>query len=101
MRTTAGSFSGFASRRTLSSSRRWRGSCSAPKSKPVQGVDTMGQSRDMALAAGTAASRAARRQEILARLTAANKQLSPTWFYDERGSQLFDEICTLPEYYAT
>lgn len=26
---------------------------------------------------------------------------SPVWFYDERGSQLFDEITTLPEYYPT
>jgi L-histidine N-alpha-methyltransferase len=25
----------------------------------------------------------------------------PTWFYDERGSQLFDDICELPEYYIT
>jgi dimethylhistidine N-methyltransferase len=50
---------------------------------------------------GAAATLAACRQEILAGLTAANKRLSPTWFYDARGSQLFDEICTLPEYYAT
>jgi dimethylhistidine N-methyltransferase len=48
-----------------------------------------------------AATLAAWRHEILAGLTAANKRLSPTWFYDERGSQLFDEICSLPEYYAT
>jgi L-histidine Nalpha-methyltransferase len=27
------------------------------------------------------------------------KQLSPTWLYDEQGSQLFDEITRLPEYY--
>ena len=29
------------------------------------------------------------------------KQISPIWFYDERGSQLFDAICKLPEYYLT
>ena len=29
------------------------------------------------------------------------KQLSPIWFYDERGSQLFDAICETPEYYLT
>jgi L-histidine Nalpha-methyltransferase len=29
------------------------------------------------------------------------KSLSPTWFYDERGSQLFDDITRLAEYYPT
>ncbi len=29
------------------------------------------------------------------------KELSPKWLYDERGSQLFDEITRLPEYYPT
>jgi L-histidine Nalpha-methyltransferase len=27
--------------------------------------------------------------------------LDPVWFYDERGSRLFDEITRLPEYYLT
>ncbi len=39
--------------------------------------------------------------EVLAGLTATHKCLSPKYFYDERGSQLFDEICELPEYYPT
>jgi L-histidine Nalpha-methyltransferase len=34
-------------------------------------------------------------------LTAEPKWLSPVWFYDERGSRLFDEITRLPEYYPT
>lgn len=34
-------------------------------------------------------------------LTSRPKQLAPKWFYDERGSQLFDAITTLPEYYLT
>jgi L-histidine N-alpha-methyltransferase len=34
-------------------------------------------------------------------LTAPQKRLSPIWFYDERGSGLFDEITRLPEYYPT
>jgi L-histidine N-alpha-methyltransferase len=34
-------------------------------------------------------------------LTATPKCLSPIWFYDERGSGLFDEITRLPEYYQT
>jgi L-histidine N-alpha-methyltransferase len=34
-------------------------------------------------------------------LTSVPKDLPPKWFYDERGSQLFDEITRLPEYYPT
>jgi len=34
-------------------------------------------------------------------LTAEKKHLPPKWFYDERGSQLFDDITRLPEYYPT
>jgi dimethylhistidine N-methyltransferase len=44
---------------------------------------------------------AASREEILAGLTAPQKRLSPKYFYDERGSRLFDAICELPEYYQT
>jgi L-histidine N-alpha-methyltransferase len=34
-------------------------------------------------------------------LTRSPKQLPPRWFYDERGSELFDQITRLPEYYQT
>ena len=34
-------------------------------------------------------------------LTADPKMLPPKWFYDARGSVLFDEITRLPEYYPT
>lgn len=34
-------------------------------------------------------------------LTAAQKFLLPKYFYDELGSQLFEAICLLPEYYLT
>jgi L-histidine N-alpha-methyltransferase len=34
-------------------------------------------------------------------LTSAPKDLPPKWFYDDRGSELFDEITRLPEYYPT
>ena len=61
----------------------------------------MSQSPGMAIADVAATTLAARLQEILAGLTADVKRLSPTYLYDERGSRLFDEICTLPEYYAT
>jgi len=39
--------------------------------------------------------------EILTGLSAEQKQISPKYFYDERGSQLFDAITELPEYYLT
>ncbi len=39
--------------------------------------------------------------EIVEGLSAAQKQISPKYFYDERGSRLFDEITRLPEYYLT
>lgn len=34
-------------------------------------------------------------------LTSSPKNLSPKYFYDELGSELFDAICLLPEYYLT
>jgi L-histidine Nalpha-methyltransferase len=34
-------------------------------------------------------------------LTANPKELSPKYFYDERGSQLFEQITELPEYYPS
>ena len=34
-------------------------------------------------------------------LTASPKCLPPKWFYDARGSELFEEITALPEYYPT
>ena len=34
-------------------------------------------------------------------LSAEPKELPPKYFYDDRGSQLFDEITRLPEYYPT
>jgi dimethylhistidine N-methyltransferase len=39
--------------------------------------------------------------EIIRGLSADQKQISPKYFYDERGSQLFDAITRLPEYYLT
>lgn len=39
--------------------------------------------------------------EIVAGLKLPQKKLSPKYFYDERGSQLFDAITELEEYYPT
>ncbi|GGV21251.1 L-histidine N(alpha)-methyltransferase [Streptomyces spectabilis] len=44
---------------------------------------------------------AALRADVLHGLTHTPKTLPPKWFYDARGSVLFDEITTLPEYYPT
>lgn len=41
------------------------------------------------------------RAEILAGLQLPQKSVNPKWFYDQRGSELFDEITRLPEYYPT
>lgn len=41
------------------------------------------------------------RDEILAGLSQPEKFISPKFFYDEYGSQLFEEITRLPEYYPT
>jgi L-histidine N-alpha-methyltransferase len=39
--------------------------------------------------------------DVQAGLAATPKWLPPRWFYDEHGSQLFDRITELPEYYQT
>ena len=40
-------------------------------------------------------------RDVMAGLTARPKRLSPKYFYDAAGAQLFDEITTLPQYYPT
>ncbi|MFE6531081.1 L-histidine N(alpha)-methyltransferase [Streptomyces rochei] len=44
---------------------------------------------------------AALRDDVLAGLTGTPKWLPPKWFYDARGSELFEEITALDEYYPT
>ena len=39
--------------------------------------------------------------DVRAGLTCPFKELSPRYFYDERGSELFERITELPEYYPT
>jgi L-histidine N-alpha-methyltransferase len=41
------------------------------------------------------------RSDVLTGLTATPKTLPPKWFYDARGSELFERITELPEYYPT
>ncbi|MET9653511.1 L-histidine N(alpha)-methyltransferase [Streptomyces sp. JL2001] len=47
------------------------------------------------------ATEAALRADVHDGLTRAPKELPPKWFYDARGSELFEEITRLPEYYPT
>ncbi|WP_406291196.1 L-histidine N(alpha)-methyltransferase [Embleya sp. NBC_00896] len=41
------------------------------------------------------------RADVLQGLTAPTRSLPPKWFYDARGSELFEQITHLPEYYPT
>jgi L-histidine N-alpha-methyltransferase len=50
--------------------------------------------------AADSAARALRR-DVLDGLTQTPKSLPPKWFYDSEGSDLFDQITRLPEYYPT
>ena len=51
------------------------------------------------LAADAAAN--ALRRDVRDGLTSSPKSLPPKWFYDATGSDLFDQITRLPEYYPT
>lgn len=44
---------------------------------------------------------AALRADARTGLTSSPKSLPPKWFYDARGSELFEQITELPEYYPT
>ncbi|MEH2326143.1 MAG: L-histidine N(alpha)-methyltransferase [Nostoc sp.] len=39
--------------------------------------------------------------DVVKGLTQTSKSLPPCYFYDDRGSELFEQICDLPEYYLT
>jgi len=41
------------------------------------------------------------RDDVATGMASIPKELPPKWFYDERGSELFDRITRLPEYYPT
>ena len=40
-------------------------------------------------------------EEITLTLNQKIKSISPKFFYDDRGSELFEKICSVPEYYLT
>jgi dimethylhistidine N-methyltransferase len=41
------------------------------------------------------------RRDIVEGLSRPDKKTPPVWFYDRRGSELFEQITDLPEYYPT
>ena len=78
-------FSGFASPRTPETAQSTRGAVTLTIDvhlEPAHAADSL-------------------RSDAYRGLTANPKELPPKWFYDDRGSQLFDEITRLPEYYPT
>jgi L-histidine Nalpha-methyltransferase len=42
-----------------------------------------------------------RDEEVVKGLSQVPKTLPPRYFYDDQGSELFEQICSLPEYYPT
>lgn len=65
-----------------------RDSTSAPRPRPIDLIDLHPPVSSF-------------RGEVLAGLKAQRKTIPPKYFYDERGSELFDRITRLPEYYPT
>ncbi|MGD9722541.1 MAG: L-histidine N(alpha)-methyltransferase [Pirellulales bacterium] len=59
-------------------------------------TDTACEARDVA-----AAQASIFLHDVLAGLSASHKRIPCKYFYDKRGSELFDRICTLEEYYPT
>ena len=50
---------------------------------------------------GTAVPTGSFLEDVIAGLSLPRKALPPKYFYDARGSELFEAICALPEYYPT
>src|SRR5919112_3603676 len=78
---------------------------SAARSSAASGVPVTPESSNSSRISGAVA---AYRQpnsrmlaEVAAGLSAPQKELPPKYFYDHRGSELFEEITRLPEYYQT
>ena len=67
--------------------------------RPAAGAMTNDHRASTTMTAARADSRIA--QDVLDGLWQDPPSLPARWFYDERGSRLFDEITRLPEYYPT
>ncbi|MBM3528894.1 MAG: L-histidine N(alpha)-methyltransferase [Alphaproteobacteria bacterium] len=57
--------------------------------------------RKTRISASAAAAEDALAADVVAGLTASPKRLPPKYFYDRAGSELFERITALPEYYPT
>jgi dimethylhistidine N-methyltransferase len=57
--------------------------------------------KEEAMSAAKSAAKENFRDEVVRGLSQSPKQLPCKFFYDERGAQLFQQICNLPEYYIT
>lgn len=53
------------------------------------------------LSPGEATDRTEDGEDVVRGLSQTPKTLSPRYFYDDKGSQLFEQICEVPEYYPT
>lgn len=62
-------------------------------------IETQSSERFVLHRIGMDQQQAAFAQDVARGLAAAQKTLPPQYFYDARGSQLYEQICALPEYY--
>jgi len=68
----------------------------------VRGVNVLAPVRDIQVDSYLdGSSLASMADDVRAGLTREPKELPPKYFYDERGSELFEQITALPEYYPT
>ena len=64
-------------------------------------IDTRRSARRLVVRNPTALTREQFARDVREGLLGRPKSLSCTYFYDARGSRLFEQICDLPEYYLT
>src|SRR5207248_4875134 len=74
---------------------------SAARSSPASGARAMPEEPVVDVHLTPADLDATLRADVREGLGQRPRTLPPKWFYDERGSELFDEITRLPEYYPT
>jgi L-histidine N-alpha-methyltransferase len=73
----------------------------AAAADPALGEGTLVDPEILAKAPTVGAADPAFRNDVLAGLAASPRAIPARWFYDRRGSELFEAITRLPEYYLT
>ncbi|KPU91387.1 dimethylhistidine N-methyltransferase [Variovorax paradoxus] len=73
----------------------------ASASSPSSSLPFSSKKRPAVVAPATSAPLSEFAREMQAGLARTPRSISPKFFYDVVGSQLFDQICDLPEYYPT